>query len=148
MTTHRVVTVVGDQLPVFEMAVPCEVFGIHRSEIPSWNYEHVVATARPRPIPAGNGLLITPQAGLEAIATADTVLIPGWSAPDRYVEPELVDALVGAHRRGAGAPRRGPRLGSVCPGAFALAATGLLDGRRATTHWMYADELAARHPSI
>jgi AraC family transcriptional activator FtrA len=141
MASHRVVTVVGDHLPVFEMAVPCEVFGIHRPEIPSWSYEHVVATARPRPIPAGNGLLITPQAGLEAIGTADTVLIPGWSAPDRYVEPELIDALVTAHRRGA-------RLVSVCTGAFALAATGLLDGRRATTHWMYAEELATRYPAI
>jgi AraC family transcriptional activator FtrA len=141
MRSHRVVTVVGDHLPVFEMAVPCEVFGIHRPEIPSWRYEHVVAAVRPRPIPAGNGLLITPQAGLEAIATADTVLIPGWSAPDRYVEPELIDALVAAHRRGT-------RLVSVCTGAFALAATGLLDGRRATTHWMYADELAARYPAI
>jgi transcriptional regulator GlxA family with amidase domain len=141
MTSHRVVTVVGDHLPVFEMAVPCEVFGIQRPEIPSWGYEHVVATARPRPIPAGNGLLITPQAGLEAIATAGTVLIPGWSARDRYVEPELIDALLAAHRRGA-------RLVSVCTGAFVLAATGLLDGRRATTHWMYAEELAARHPSV
>jgi AraC family transcriptional activator FtrA len=141
MASHRVVTVVGDHLPVFEMAVPCEVFGINRPEIPSWSYEHIVATARPRPIPAGNGLLSTPQAGLEAIATAHTVLIPGWGAPDRYVEPELIDALLAAHHRGA-------RLVSVCTGAFALAATGLLDGRRATTHWMYADELAARYPAI
>jgi transcriptional regulator GlxA family with amidase domain len=138
---HLVVTLVGDYLPVFEMAVPCEVFGIARSEISGWRYEHVVAAVRPRPIPAGNGLLITPQAGLDALARADTVVIPGWSAPDRYVEPEVVEALRAAHRRGA-------RLVSVCTGAFALAATGLLDGKRATTHWMYADELAARHPAI
>jgi transcriptional regulator GlxA family with amidase domain len=141
MARHLVVSVVGDHIPVFEMAVPCEVFGIDRPEIPSWSYEHVIAGVRPRPIPAGNGFLVTPQAGLEALAHADTVLIPGWSAPDRYVDPELVDALRAAHRRGA-------RLVSVCTGAFALAATGLLDGRRATTHWMHAEELAARYPAI
>jgi AraC family transcriptional activator FtrA len=136
-----VVTVVGDYLPVFEMAVPCEVFGIQRPEITAWDYEHVVAAVRPRPIPAGNGLLITPQAGLEAAASADTVIIPGWNTPDRYVDPELVAALRTAHARGA-------RIASVCTGAFALAATGLLDGRRATTHWMHADELAERYPAI
>ena len=136
---HLVVTMVGDYLPMFEMAVPCEVFGIRRPEIPGWRYEHIVAAVRPRPIPAGNGLLVTPQAGIEALAEADTILVPGWNAPDRYVEPELVAALLAAHGRGV-------RLVSVCTGAFALAATGLLDGRRATTHWMYADELAARHP--
>ena len=138
---HLVVTMVGDYLPMFEMAVPCEVFGIRRPEIPGWRYEHIVAAVRPRPIPAGNGLLVTPQAGIEALAEADTILVPGWNAPDRYVEPELVAALLAAHGRGV-------RLVSVCTGAFALAATGLLDGRRATTHWMHAEELAARHPRI
>ena len=118
---HLVVTMVGDYLPMFEMAVPCEVFGIRRPEIPGWRYEHIVAAVRPRPIPAGNGLLVTPQAGIEALAEADTILVPGWNAPDRYVEPELVAALLAAHGRGA-------RLVSVCTGAFALAATGLLDG--------------------
>jgi AraC family transcriptional regulator, transcriptional activator FtrA len=138
---HLVVTVLGDYLPVFEMAVPCEVFGVDRPEIEGWPYEHVVAAVRPRPMPAGNGLVITPQAGLEALDRADTIVVPGWRVPDRYVEPELVEALRAAHARGA-------RLVSVCSGAFALAATGLLDGKRATTHWMYAEELAERHPRI
>ncbi|NED07177.1 AraC family transcriptional regulator, partial [Streptomyces sp. SID6648] len=76
---------------------------------------------------------------LDALAAADTVIVPGVAETAGEVPPALVDALLRAHARGA-------RLVSICSGAFALAETGLLDGRRATTHWRYARALAERHP--
>jgi transcriptional regulator GlxA family with amidase domain len=80
--------------------------------------------------------------GLEAFEWAETIFIPGYRHPDREDPPAaVVDALRAAHERGA-------RIAAISTGAFALAATGLLDGRRATTHWHYTRALAARHPLV
>ncbi|WP_161805600.1 helix-turn-helix domain-containing protein [Frateuria defendens] len=81
------------------------------------------------------------EQGLEALAKAGTVIVPSWRGVDAPPPPALLDALRAAHARGA-------RLLSYCSGVFVLAATGLLDGRRATTHWRYAEALAARYPRI
>jgi AraC family transcriptional activator FtrA len=89
---------------------------------------------------ANGHVSITPEAGLEALADAGTIIIPGWRT-DEQPPPHLLKTLIRAHARGA-------RLVSICSGAFVLAATGLLNGRRATTHWMYAAKLAEKHPSI
>jgi len=78
--------------------------------------------------------------GLDAMRRADTVIVPGWCGRGAAA-PEVVDALQRAHRRGA-------RLVSFCTGAFALAAAGVLDGRRATTHWDAADDLRRQYPAI
>lgn len=138
---HTVAAVISDGVAPFELAVGCEVFGIDRSELVDPWYRFVVCAAEPSPIRSSVGFTIDTPYGLDEVRRADTVIVPAWGAPFREVPADLVDALRTAHRRGA-------RLLSVCTGAFVLAATGLLAGRRATTHWMYTDLLAERHPEI
>ncbi len=87
------------------------------------------------------GAVLRTSYGLQDLAGADTVLIPSVRDVDRRPSQELIDAVRAADDRGA-------RLVSICSGAFALAAAGVLDGRRATTHWIYADLLAQRYPDI
>ena len=140
---HTVATVICHGVAPFEMSVPCEVFGIDRSELGVPWYRHLVCAAEDRPIRSSQGFTIDTPNGLEEVLKADTVVVPAWGAAqlDQDPPPALIDALQAAHRRGA-------RILSVCSGAFVLAAAGLLDGRRATTHWMYADELQARYPDV
>ncbi len=140
---HTVALVVFDQVPAFEMAVPCEVFGIDRSELGVPWYRHRICAAETPPIRSSQGFTIDTPYGLDEVVRADTVIVPAWGVGqlDEDPPPALLDALRTAHRRGA-------RILSVCSGAFVLAAAGLLDGRRATTHWMHAEELAARYPQI
>lgn len=137
---HTVAAVISDGVAPFELAVACEVFGIDRSELADPWYRFVVCADGPTPVRTQVGFTIDTPHGLDEVRRADTVVVPAWGAL-RVPSPELLDALRAAHARGA-------RLLSVCTGAFVLAATGLLDGRRATTHWMYADLLAERHPAI
>src|SRR6476646_8389222 len=132
---------VVDTVSPFELAVPCEVFGLDRSDqgLPVWNF--AVCGRRPRrPVATSMGFTVVPSHGLHRLLAADLVIGPAWDR-DRPVARALRDSLVAAHRRGA-------RLLSVCTGAFVLAECGLLDGRRAATHWRYAEDLAARYPRV
>jgi transcriptional regulator GlxA family with amidase domain len=137
---HRVVTVIGPNVAMFELSVPCEVFGIDRSELVDPWYRHRVAAAAPGPHTSPEGVQVDTPYGLEQLQEADTVVIP--ARPFSGAPPEeLLDGLRDAHDRGV-------RLLSVCTGSFVLAAAGLLDGKRATTHWMYAAEMARRYPKV
>jgi transcriptional regulator GlxA family with amidase domain len=137
---HRVVTVIGPQVAMFELSVACEVFGIDRSDLAVGWYRHRVAAAVPGPHHSPEGVVIDTPYGLEEVSRADTVIIP--ANPFAGPPPEaLLDALRDAHHRGV-------RLLSVCTGAFVLAAAGILDGKRATTHWMYAEALARQFPQV
>jgi transcriptional regulator GlxA family with amidase domain len=139
MTPHRVVTLVGPHVAMFELSVACEVFGLDRSYLVDPWYDHRVAAAVPGAHVSPEGVRIETPYGLAEVAQADTVVIPARIfAGDPPAE--VVDALQAAHARGA-------RMLSMCTGAFVLAAAGLLDGRSATTHWMWTDELAARYPA-
>jgi transcriptional regulator GlxA family with amidase domain len=139
--THRVVVPVPTGTPVFELAVPCEVFGVDRSDVvPDW-YGFQLCPVGPTPVALPHGLVLTGGGTLDDVAAADTVVVPAWADPDELPPAELLDALREAHHRGA-------RVASICSGAFVLAAAGLLDGRRATTHWRHADALAARYPCV
>jgi transcriptional regulator GlxA family with amidase domain len=140
-TAHRrvVAAVVGEGALTFDLAVPSEVFGLDRSDIVRPWYEFRLVSVDPTPIRTNTGFTIGTPYGLPDLAGADTVIVPGWSDPDRRPSAELVEALRAAHARGA-------RVVSLCTGAFVLADAGLLRGRRATTHWMYAERLRARAP--
>jgi AraC family transcriptional activator FtrA len=122
--------------------VAVEVFALDRPELEvDWWYELAVFGERPGPVSALGGFQVDVPYGLEALETASTVILPG--TPDVRGDPPaaVLDGLRRAHARGA-------RIVSICSGAFVLAATGLLDGRRAATHWRYAELLAERFPAV
>src|SRR4051794_201893 len=138
---HTVAAVIDDGMLTFDFAIPCEVFGLDRRDIVDPWYEFLVVAARNRRVRTQTGFTLEATHGLRALERADTIVVPGWVDPDVPPPPALTRALLRAHDRGA-------RVFSICTGAFVLAAAGLLDGRRATTHWMYADRLAERYPQI
>ncbi|GAA3307109.1 helix-turn-helix domain-containing protein [Nonomuraea dietziae] len=140
MPAHRVLALVLPPQSSFELACAAEVFGVGRPGLPS-RYAFGVCAERPGSVPTLAGYDMTVGEGLEALETADTVVIPGWQRPEEAASPEVIAALRRAHERGA-------RLVAICSGAFLLAQTGLLDGRRATTHWRMAADLAARFPEV
>ena len=142
MRPHRVACLAFDGLAPFELGVAAEVFALPRPELDvRWWYDFALCADRPGRLRAVGGFGLDVEHGLDTLAAADTIVLPGTPDPHGDPSPELLDALRDAHRRGA-------RLMSICSGAFVLAATGLLDGRQATTHWMYADLLAERFPQI
>ncbi|MER5568501.1 helix-turn-helix domain-containing protein [Streptomyces goshikiensis] len=136
---HTVAVLALDGVIPFDLSTPIEVFS--RTRLPGGRPAYRVRVCAPTPeVDAGAFALRAPWP-LEALAEADTIVLPGVADLDAPLPPEVLDAL----RRAAG---RGTRIASICVGAFVLAATGLLDGLRATTHWMAAPTLAARYPGI
>src|SRR5690349_5837380 len=134
-----VAAVIDQGALTFDMAIPCEVFGLDRSDIVDPWYEFRLVCADPPPIRTSTGFTIDSPYRLTDLVDADTVIVPGWSDPDQPPSPELLGAIRAAYERGA-------RIVSLCTGAFVLADAGVLDERRATTHWMYAERLRARAP--
>jgi transcriptional regulator GlxA family with amidase domain len=134
---HRVVALALPNVVAFDLSVPAQVFG--REDEGLYGFE--ACSLRPGKVPTTTGFSLHVQRGLEALADADTVLVAGFSPTSRPPANEVLAALRAAHARGA-------RVGSICTGAFALAHAGLLDGRRAATHWAYAERLAERFPAV
>nr|WP_084963147.1 transcriptional regulator FtrA [Thermoactinospora rubra] len=130
-----------DGMAPFELGCVVEVFGLPRPELDVPWYELKVCAETAAPLRAVGGFTLRTDHGLEELAAADTVIVPGVADVRGEVSPALAGALRRAHGRGA-------RLVSICSGAFALAAAGVLDGREATTHWRYADLLARRFPQV
>ena len=141
MAKHLVVALAYDRLCTFEFGCAVELFALERPELGVDWYDFAVCAVEPGPIRAAGGITIDAPYAPELIARADTIVIPGWRGADEPVPPGLLALLRDAYLRGA-------RLCSICSGVFVLAAAGLLDGRRATTHWRYADALARRYPAI
>ncbi|HLZ36229.1 MAG TPA: helix-turn-helix domain-containing protein [Mycobacteriales bacterium] len=125
----------------FELGIACEVFGVDRSASGLPVYDFAVVAAEEPPVATTSGFTIDTAYRLDRLGTADLVVVPPRARTDEDLPPGLVDALRATVERGA-------RVMSVCTGAFVLAAAGLLDGRRATTHWMYVEQLASRYPLI
>jgi AraC family transcriptional activator FtrA len=142
VAAHRVACLAFPGLAPFELGVAAEVFALPRPELDvAWWYEFALCAERPGPMAVVGGFAVVAPHGLEAIERADTVIVPG--VPDPHDDPPaaVLDALRAAHARGA-------RVLSICSGAFALAAAGLLDGIEAATHWRYAALLQERFPAV
>jgi AraC family transcriptional activator FtrA len=141
LTPGTVAILAYDGLCTFEFGIAVEIFGLPRPEFDFPWYEHRIVAVDQGPMRAMGGIQVLADGGMELLADARTIIIPGWRDRNAAVPAELIAALRQAHARGA-------RLLSICSGVFVLAATGLLDGRGATTHWRYTSELAERFPGI
>ena len=137
---HRVVALVRPVQSTFELGCAAEVFGLRRTGIPR-RYEFELCTPAPGPVETTGGYERHVAQGLSALDTADTVIIPGWLPVDTPLPDAVRAALLRAHARGA-------RLVTICSGVFALARTGLLDGRTATTHFARAAQLQREFPRV
>jgi transcriptional regulator GlxA family with amidase domain len=137
----NVAVAVFDQVSVFELGVLCEVFGFDRTADGLPGYDFAVCAAEPGVLRTSSGFSVDTPYGLERLASADLIAIPGWRDLDERPPEPLLEALRQAVARGS-------RVMSVCTGAFVLAAAGLLDGRRAATHWLDAPMLAKNYPAV
>src|SRR5215813_5802617 len=137
---QNVALVVLDRFPSFEFGVVCEVFGVDRTDDCLPGYDFAVVAGQDGPLRSEHGLTLGAAYGIERLEAADLVIVSAIGAQLREGVPVGLPAPLLAALRAAAA--RGSRVLSVCTGAFVLAAAGLLDGRRCTTHWMYAADLA------
>ncbi|MEU1887207.1 helix-turn-helix domain-containing protein [Micromonospora rifamycinica] len=142
---HRIGVLALDGVVGLDLGTPAQVFGAARDADRRPLYTVDTCTPGGHPVRSSAGFRVLPDHGLDLLATVDTVVLPGLhgSAPmtDGTIDPAVTVALRAAHRRGA-------RIMSICTGAFALAAAGLLDGLSATTHWAYADHFRRLHPTV
>lgn len=138
---HRVVALCLDGVVAFDLATPAQAFGLAASSDGVPLYEFSTCSIDGGELRSSTGFGIRPQQDLSGMEGADTIVVPAYF--DVFATPPA--EATAALRTAAG---RGARVLSVCTGAFALAHAGLLDRRRATTHWAFAEELAARFPAV
>lgn len=138
---HNVVALVYDGLSIFEYAVAAELFGLSRPEAPQIRYSFSAYQVDQNTDTQTIGLKFTAGSCLDALEAAHTIIVPGWPVDGPPACRDIIQALQRAHDRGA-------RLVSFCSGAFLLAEAGLLDGRRAATHWVHSDTFRQRFPSV
>ncbi len=136
-----VCAVIDEPVAAFELGVVCEVFGLDRSAQGLPTYDFAVVSVSGSPLTTFGGLTLATPHRLDRLGTADLVCVPAWRSVGEPPPEALLEALCDVVARGA-------RVLAVCSGAFVLAAAGLLDGRRATTHWMYAERLARQYPQV
>lgn len=141
MRPNSYAVIVFNGINPFHLSVPCIIFrpDANNSQIP--NFDVKVCAVDPSPIQTNVGYSIHASHTLAGLRDAETIIVPSWRDTSELPPKALLNALRKAHQRGA-------KIVSFCLGAFVLAAAGLLDGRRATTHWKWAAELAERYPQI
>ncbi|HYG41671.1 MAG TPA: DJ-1/PfpI family protein, partial [Bordetella sp.] len=135
-----VAVVAFDQISAFHLTVPCAVF--ETRDMPGMPvFDLRVCAAEAGALRTSAGFTVHAEHALHALAEADIVVVPSWRDTGEPAPPTLLQALRQAHARGA-------LIVGLCLGAFVLAEAGLLDGRAATTHWMWADDFSARYPQV
>ena len=140
-SSHRVVVIVDADSNPFELGCATEVFGLRRPEIGRELYDFRLCAPDPRIVMRDGFFTLTGVADLDAADDADTLIVPNRPNVETPRRPDVLDAIRRAHARGA-------RLLGFCSGAFTLAEAGVLDGRRATAHWQWADVFRARFPAV
>lgn len=138
---HRIAVVAYDGISPFHLSVPCMVFSDDLQRLDMPRYSLVVCAEKAGSVPTMSGFSIDVPHDLSALETADTVIIPAWLDAELRPSDTLLAALRAAHTRGA-------RIVGLCVGAFVLAEAGLLDGRTAATHWVWADDFARKYPNV
>ena len=141
LSRHRVVVLAYDGLCTFEFGIAVEIFGLPRPEMGERWYQFAVAAVDDGELRATGGIRLMTDGGMNLLQDAQTIVVPGWRGIDAPVPAALCDALAAAHARGC-------RIISICSGVFVLAAAGLLNGRRATTHWRYTENLRQRFAPV
>ncbi len=140
MIEKHVAVVAFQGISPFHLSVSSVVFGEDPSEKGILSYHVRVCAVEPGSIKTSAGYSIMLEQGLTALESADMIILPSWNLAESPPK-RLISAILAAHRRGA-------VIVGLCLGAFVLASTGLLDGRRATTHWRYAADLARQYPGV
>lgn len=138
---RKVAAYLHDRTGAFGAAVVSEIFGYDRRSRGIPGFDFAACTDRPGPVATDSGLTLLVEHGLDRLAEADLVLVTSWEDFDVEPPPAALDAIRTAYERGA-------TIAGHCTGTFVLASAGLLDGLRATTHWRWADALAARFPDV
>ncbi|WP_421916606.1 GlxA family transcriptional regulator [Mesorhizobium sp.] len=141
MSNPVIAVLAFDGISPFHLSVPCLVFGEDRTALGLPRFDFRICALKAGPIHTEAGLTVTAPHGLDGLDGAEIVIVPSWHDLDEPPSPPLVEALRRAHRRGA-------LIVGLCLGTFAIAAAGLLSGRRAATHWAYCDQLQRLHPDI
>ncbi|MHB1247122.1 MAG: helix-turn-helix domain-containing protein [Sulfuriferula sp.] len=141
MRANTIAVIVFNGISPFHLSVPCAIFGEDRTNSGIPKFELLVCAAEDGVLRTTASFSIETHRDLNDLPKASTIIVPSWRDPTELPPQALLDALRQASQHGA-------RIVGLCLGSFVLAAAGLLDGRPATTHWLWADELARRYPRI